>query len=433
MLRAAVLSLILLAAAAATLPAGEWLAEAALRSVAAQRAGARRHTRAWWRRYRARLRRRRSLAAEQRRRRWALRTSPSAQSAAAPRLSLPDTLKPAELPGALPSSLDSISTIERQVAPPEPVAAATARPTETAPAASAVAAPPETLTAAPPVPQPERGAQARPAPALAHVTPRKLAGEPGAAAINSSAATPRVNAAVNSGAAPLATPPAAAKPAPRVAPAQPRLSSPLAPAPSLLSPAPPPLAHVSGVAPASPSPLAKASADAPALAGRDPHKFSPLPAPRNWLGVSSTLGGEYKFSLRAADGRQSGVAVWSRVNLPAQGLADRRNRAIAGVAHASLRRTVIDRMLLEGGWVVNDFERDIAGRKVFVVVAQSESGGLRRAWTYYFVELDGRLFSLATTAPAEFADSVAAEAEQTLSGLAARRAAGGPPQAGRDN
>jgi hypothetical protein len=161
--------------------------------------------------------------------------------------------------------------------------------------------------------------------------------------------------------------------------------------------------------------------------GRDTHKFSALPVPHNWLCVSSTLGGEYKFSLRTSDGHQSGVAVWSHLNLPAQPLADRRNRSLAGVAHSSLRRTVIDRMVLEGGWVVNDFEREIAGQKVFVVVAQSESNGVRRAWTYYFVDLDGQLFSLATTSPAEFADSVAAEAEQTLSALASRRGATNAP------
>jgi hypothetical protein len=86
-------------------------------------------------------------------------------------------------------------------------------------------------------------------------------------------------------------------------------------------------------------------------------------------------------------------------------------------------------MLLEGGWVVNDFERVIAGQKVFVVVAQSDStGGGRRSWTYYFIELDGQLFSLSTTVPAEYADAVASEAEQTLDTLASRRAASNAPR-----
>ena len=148
--------------------------------------------------------------------------------------------------------------------------------------------------------------------------------------------------------------------------------------------------------------------------------------PQNWQNVSSSLGGEFKFSLRSADGHASGVAVWSRVNLAANANADRRNRALSGVSHASLRRTVIDRMLLEGGWVVNDFEREVAGQKIFVVVAQSGQGGARRSWTYYFVEVGGHLFSLSTTAPAEFAGSVASDAEQTLAAIASRQSPPAP-------
>jgi hypothetical protein len=154
---------------------------------------------------------------------------------------------------------------------------------------------------------------------------------------------------------------------------------------------------------------------------REPRKFTALPVPQNWQNVSPSLGGEFKFSLRASDGRPSGVAVWSRVNLAASANTDRRNRALSGVSHASLRRTVIDRMLLEGGWVVNDFEREVAGQRVFVVVAQSEQGGARRSWTYYFVEVNGQLFSLATSAPSEFAAAVASDAEQTLAAIASRQ------------
>jgi hypothetical protein len=390
MLRAVTLSLILLATVAVMMPAGEWLAEASLRGAAAQQSGSRRHSRAWWRRHRALLRRQHALAADRRRRRWTLRTRPVSQASATTRPSLRETLKPVELSDASPSSLASIATIERQInAPltftPAPVRQALATPLITV----AVPAPVPAI-----VPMPAIAATVSPASTVTHATTIRSASTP-------THAPDATHAAITSTSP---TTPTAATPA---------INTRAQVAPS------PVLAH----APQAAAPSVKVAPSAPALTGRDPHKFSALPVPHNWLGVSSTLGGEYKFSLRDAGGHLSGVAVWSHLNLPAQPSMDRRNRSLAGVAHSSLRRTVIDRMVLEGGWVVNDFEREIAGQKVFVVVAQSESNGVRRAWTYYFVDLDGQIFSLATTAPAEFADSVAAEAEQTLSALASRRGA----------
>jgi hypothetical protein len=397
------------------LPAGEWLAEASRRAVSSQQTGSRHHSRAWWRRHRARLRRQHALAAERRRRRWTIRSRAASQSDTQARLSLHETLKPVELPGASPSSLASIATIEQQVSAPLMLAATPTQQTPAAPLTTATATTPTnanaaTITHASATPRTamttaiNAQTQIAPSPVLAHAPQQKPA--------------------TDSNIKTLSSPSLAAKPVSNVAanvvPATSLLSSPLAPVPS-------PLARLAGSAPQAAAPLLKVAPPARSLVGSDPRKFSALPVPHNWLGVSATLGGEYKFSLRTSDGRQSGVAVWSRLNLPALATTDRRNRSLAGVAHASLRRTVIDRMVLEGGWVVNDFEREIAGQKVFVVVAQSESNGLRRAWTYYFVDLDGQLFSLATTAPSEFAGSVADEAEQTLSALASRRGAANVP------
>jgi hypothetical protein len=389
MLRAVTLSLILLATVAVTMPAGEWLAEASLRGAAAQQSGSRRHSRAWWRRHRALLRRQHALAADRRRRRWTLRTRPVSQASATTRPSLRETLKPVELSDASPSSLASIATIERQINAPLIFTPAPVRQTLTAPI----------ITMSAPAPMPAITATVSPASTVTHMTTIRSASTPTHAPVATHAAITSTS----------PTTPTAATPA---------INTRAQVAPS------PVLAH----APQAAAPSVKVAPSAPALMGRDMHKFSALPVPHNWLGVSSTLGGEYKFSLRDAGGHQSGVAVWSHLNLPAQPSTDRRNRSLAGVAHSSLRRTVIDRMVLEGGWVVNDFEREIAGQKVFVVVAQSESNGVRRAWTYYFVDLDGQLFSLATTSPAEFADSVAAEAEQTLLALASRRGATTAPQ-----
>jgi hypothetical protein len=382
------------------LPAGDALVEAARRANATeQRHPRRRHTRAWWRHHRAHMRRQHVLAADRRKRRWAIRRrAVSLRRDDAPRITLPEMLKPTmELPSASPSSLASISTIEAQIAAPK--------------FAPKIA----------PLPQPAATPQLAHAPQPTNSAPTKSATKTNAVAPQSkSAATQSIVAATPQNAA---TPNSANvfKSAPSIISA-PLLSS------RALSPLAPPASAPRANTPLVNAPLPNVASNARASVVA-PHKFSALPVPESWQNVSSSLGGEYKFSLRASDGRASGVAVWSRVNLPAASFADRRNKSLAGVAHASLRRTVIDRMLLEGGWVVNDFERVVAGQKVFVVVAQSDStGGARRSWTYYFIELDGQLFSLATTAPAGYADAVAAEAEQTLDALASRRAASNAPR-----
>jgi hypothetical protein len=395
MLRALVLSLIILATVSTMLPVGEALVEAARRAVATRQSSPRRHhSRAWWRRYRARLRRQRALAAQRRRRRWALRRRAVASQKHLPiHVSLPEALKPVELPSASLSSLAAAANIEAEVEAPAPLVDST-RLAQSAPTPQAqLAATPQLAHAPQQTPAPKQ----TPAP-----QPNDTAATP-----NVTALKPNVAAAVPNVAAVM----------PNVASVKPNLAPPPVPATS-------PLARLTNTrqtnAPLAVAPLVKSTTVAAATLGRDPHKFSMLPVPRNWLGVSSSLGGEMKFSLRTTDGRQSGIAVWSRVHLPANGVTDRRNKALSGVAHASLRRTVIDRMLVEGGWVVNDFEREIAGQKVFVVVAQSDAGGARRSWTYYFVEVEGQLFSLATAAPAEFADAVAADSEQTLAALGSR-------------
>ena len=87
-----------------------------------------------------------------------------------------------------------------------------------------------------------------------------------------------------------------------------------------------------------------------------------------------------------------------------------------------LRRTIIDRMLVEGGWVTNDTEREVDGRRVYVVTAQTGQGGVaRESWTFYFTEVEGRLYSLATNAPVEFSAPLAAGSEQFLGTLRAGR------------
>jgi hypothetical protein len=44
---------------------------------------------------------------------------------------------------------------------------------------------------------------------------------------------------------------------------------------------------------------------------------------------------------------------------------------LAGVPVADLKRIVIDKMVSNGGWVVNDFVRDVNGNRVFVVTGRT--------------------------------------------------------------
>jgi hypothetical protein len=371
MLRALVISLLLLVTFSSMLPIGESLVEAARRTAAAGRAGRRqyrRHSRAWWRRHRARLRRQHALAAARRRRRWALRRR-GQQSATLNRRRAAGTLaylplaQPLRLPSISPSSIESMPLIRAEVEGASPTLNAAALPS------LPVSGPLKLSAALSPVAPAANVSAPLPAPALV----------------------------------------ATALPAPLPAPLM-RLAA---------TPSPSPLAHAALTpAPSAPPAAATVAAAPPARTQQRP---AGLPVPRNWANVSSTVGGEFKFSLRAADGRPAGTAAWSRAGVSGAANSERRNRALAGVSHASLRRTVIDRMLQEGGWVVNDVEREVAGQKVYVVFAQSAGeGGARRAWTYYFVEFGGQIYSLSTAVPSAYADTAAAEAEQTLAAFGSR-------------
>ena len=97
----------------------------------------------------------------------------------------------------------------------------------------------------------------------------------------------------------------------------------------------------------------------------------------------------------------------------------RARKTLAGVPLNDLRRTVINRMVSAGGWVVNDLEREIGGHHVYVVLAQTASDGRtpQQSRLYYFVEMDGRIYELASSAPLEFSERLAAESEQVITSL----------------
>jgi hypothetical protein len=151
-----------------------------------------------------------------------------------------------------------------------------------------------------------------------------------------------------------------------------------------------------------------------------------LQLPNSWSGARKGANGDVTFVVHSPDGRTTGTAVLSHVTVSEADVTAAaqvsRVKLVGGAPVSALRRTVIDKMIAEGGWVVNDSVRVINGRRVFVVQAQTGAPGApTKSRTFYFTEVEGRVYSLATTAPIEFAAPVAAGSEQVMASL--RRAA----------
>ena len=147
--------------------------------------------------------------------------------------------------------------------------------------------------------------------------------------------------------------------------------------------------------------------------------------PDGWSNRPATDGNEMKFHINT-NGDTTGQATLSMVAMAngsdSSGTAKRnQDRTLGGIPVATLRRTVIDRMIKEGGWVLNDFSREIAGRRVFVVQAQtpgsSDGRTQSQSQTYYFTEVDGRIYSLATAVPVGTSERVAAGSEQVVASI----------------
>lgn len=148
-------------------------------------------------------------------------------------------------------------------------------------------------------------------------------------------------------------------------------------------------------------------------------------APQNWQASNSTPG-EMTFKVDNPYGMEVGSASISVVG-PATGETSMRsrNKVLGGVATTSLRREVINKMIQENGWVVNDYQQEIGGRQVYVVSAQSQQkNGRVQARMFYFTEVNGRIYSVATNADESAAERLAAESEKvihSLQGTASRR------------
>jgi len=144
--------------------------------------------------------------------------------------------------------------------------------------------------------------------------------------------------------------------------------------------------------------------------------------PAGWNNPTVANGGEVRFRTEASATIPSqgtlSVVARSRPN-PAY-LTQREQRTmLAGVSFSDLRRIAIDKMINAGGWVVNDYERQVNGARVFVVIAQTPSDGRspEKSWNFYFAEVDGKIYSLTLNTPLQFSDKLAAEGQRFLSSL----------------
>ena len=144
--------------------------------------------------------------------------------------------------------------------------------------------------------------------------------------------------------------------------------------------------------------------------------------PNGWTRRASA--GATKFFLNS-DGRSIAEATFAPVNVQASGelalTAKAQRKMLAGVPFSELRRTVIDKMVAADGWVVNDMQREIGGRPVFIVIARTAE----QSWVFYFTEVEGRIYSLAANSSPEFAARLADESAQLMTSFHANRPAAG--------
>lgn len=138
--------------------------------------------------------------------------------------------------------------------------------------------------------------------------------------------------------------------------------------------------------------------------------------------VVGSLNAAVKSPAATLPGQMSlSVVALSRPN-PVFLTAREEKNMLAGLPVADLRRIVIDKMVAAGGWVTNDFVREVNGKRMFVVMARTPGDTLtpERAWTFYFTEAGGRIYGLTTDSSLEFADRMSNEAERYIETLRAK-------------
>ena len=131
--------------------------------------------------------------------------------------------------------------------------------------------------------------------------------------------------------------------------------------------------------------------------------------------VSNT---ELQFRVNDNNGGQLGTASLTVLG-PSKGQdsGSGRSKTVGGVPTSSLRLNVVDKMIKEDGWVVSDSHKEINGKTVYLVVGQSVVQGIVQSRFFYFTEIDGKIYRLATNSPRDAQERVAAESEKMLQSL----------------
>ena len=145
-----------------------------------------------------------------------------------------------------------------------------------------------------------------------------------------------------------------------------------------------------------------------------------LPAGWDKPVIANNGDGKFKSQGAVAVPSQASLSVIARSRPNPSYLTQREERSmLAGVSFSDLRRTVIEKMINSGGWVINDYQRQVNGARVFVVIAQTPGDGRspEKAWNFYFAEIDGKIYSLSLNTPVQYSDRLAAEGERFLSSL----------------
>jgi hypothetical protein len=143
--------------------------------------------------------------------------------------------------------------------------------------------------------------------------------------------------------------------------------------------------------------------------------------PTGWSAGSNAKGAS-SFRIAPPNGTPEGQATFAVVAVaPAnvdQVIGREQRRMLGGVPFGDLRRSVIDKMIGNGGWVVNDRQREIGGHRVFEVIAQTPAtsdGKPEQLWNFYFTEINGRVYSLTTRTSGGQTQKIAGDAEKFLS------------------
>ena len=146
-----------------------------------------------------------------------------------------------------------------------------------------------------------------------------------------------------------------------------------------------------------------------------------MPLPDGWSPGSTTKGAS-SFRIAPPNGAPEAQATLAVVAVaPAnadQIIGREQRRMLGGVSFTDLRRSVIDRMISVGGWVVNDRQREMGGHRVFEVIAQTPAtsdGKPEQLWNFYFTEVNGRVYSLTTRTTGGQTEKLAGDAEKFLS------------------